>query len=116
VADSGDQLAQDMRTIEAEEAVKVRRVENDFEVFEKEQRAIIDGARQAFEDATAAELERQNDLIELRTRELQRNKEDTKKEFEAERAKVLQAMTDFSELQISSDEKIKLLSRRCRST
>jgi hypothetical protein len=84
VADAGDQLAQDMRTIDAEEAVKVRRVENDFEVFEKEQRAIIDGARQAFEDATAAELDRQNDLIELRTRELQRNKEETKKEFEAE--------------------------------
>jgi hypothetical protein len=84
VQDRGDQLAQDLRTVDAEEAVKVRRVETDFEGFEKEQRLAIDGARATFEEAAAADTDRQNDLIELRTRELQRNREETRKDFEAE--------------------------------
>jgi hypothetical protein len=84
VADKGDQLAQDMRTVEAEEAVKVRRVDNDFETFEGAKRSEIDGARSSFEAQMAADLERQNDMIEIRTRELQRNKEEMRKEFEVE--------------------------------
>ena len=87
VADMGDQLAQDMRTVEAEEAVKVRRVENDFETFEKEKRAIIDGGRTEFEAETAAEVDRANDMIAIRTRELQRNAAETRKEFDAEEKK-----------------------------
>jgi hypothetical protein len=87
VADQGDQLAQDMRTVEAEEAVKVRRVEADFEAFEKEKRAAIDGGRAEFEAATAADVDRANDMIAIRTRELQRNSAETRKEFDAEEKK-----------------------------
>jgi hypothetical protein len=42
-----------------------------MQAFESEARAALDGARSAFEAATAAEIERRNDLIEIRTRELQ---------------------------------------------
>jgi hypothetical protein len=79
----GDQLHQDQKTLEAEEAVKVRKIEVDFESFEREQRAKIDGARREFEAQQAAESDRTRLEAEFRTRELLRTKEEKRNEFEA---------------------------------
>jgi hypothetical protein len=86
--EAGDQLSQDQRTIEAEEAVKVRRVEQDYESFEATTRAAMEEKRREFEANMARESERQRDLIEIRIRELERNKEETRKEFDAEEKQI----------------------------
>jgi len=80
--EKGEMLFQDQRTIEAEEAVKVRRIEHDFETFQAEKMDEIDVNRREFDAKIAADQERLTGEIETRTRELQRNKEDKRKEFE----------------------------------
>jgi hypothetical protein len=71
LAEQGDQLGQDMRT-----------VEHDFEEFERERRGEIDGARNQFEARVASDVDRANTNIEIRSRELRRNKEEMRKQFE----------------------------------
>lgn len=88
VSEAGEQLGQDIRTVEAEEAVKVRRVEADFEAYERETKSAMESARAAFEASLALDLDRRTDMIEIRTRELQRNQEETRLEFEAEEARL----------------------------
>merc|ERR1711908_51035 len=80
--EKGEMLFQDQRTIEAEEAVKVRRIEHDFENFQAEKMEEIDQSRRDFEAKIAADQERLIGAVETRTRELQRNKEDKMQEFE----------------------------------
>merc|ERR1711998_748950 len=80
--EKGEMLFQDQRTIEAEEAVKVRRIEHDFETLQAEKMEEIDVNRREFDAKIAADQERLTGEIETRTRELQRNKEDKRKEFE----------------------------------
>jgi hypothetical protein len=80
--EKGEMLFQDQRTIEAEEAVKVRRIEHDFENFQAEKMEEIDQSRRDFEAKIAADQDRLTGAIETRTRELQRNKEDKRQEFE----------------------------------
>lgn len=85
--DKGEVLFQDQRTIEAETTVKIRRIEADFEAFEQEQKADIDSARAEFEGKMAQAADAANLEVEMRTRELQRNKDERRKELEAEEAK-----------------------------
>ena len=82
VADKGEQLHQDQRTLEAEEAVKVRKIEADYEEFERERRDELNAERSAFEAKMAESADRANMEIELRTRELERAKEEKRKDFE----------------------------------
>merc|ERR1711939_903733 len=64
----GDALRADQLTLEAEAAVRVRRIEADFQVFEQEKQATIDEA---------------NRKLELRTRELERTKDLRREECDA---------------------------------
>merc|ERR1711964_261864 len=82
MGEKGEMLFQDQRTIEAEEAVKVRRIEHDYEAFAAEKREEIEKNRREFEAKIAADQDRLTGEIEVRTRELQRNKEDKRQEFE----------------------------------
>ncbi len=63
-------------------------MEADLEAYEREATDAITAARNAFETATALEAERRGDLIEIRSRELQRNADDTRKEFEDEETRL----------------------------
>ncbi len=51
-------------------------------------RAAVSEARSAFETATALEMERRADLIEIRTRELQRSRDALRAEIEGEQARL----------------------------
>ena len=65
----------------------MRKIEVDFEAFEREQRARIDGARREFEAQQAAESDRTRLEAEFRTRELLRTKEEKRAQFEADEAR-----------------------------
>jgi hypothetical protein len=61
---------------------KVRRVEAEQELYEAAARSGIEDARNGFETATAAEMDRRSDLIEIRSRELQAKNMQTHKTWE----------------------------------
>lgn len=80
--EKGELLFQDRRTVEAEQSVKVRRIEHDFEAFQAERREEIDRKRREFDADVAKSTDRMNAAIETRSRELQKSKEDKREEFE----------------------------------
>ncbi|GMH75260.1 hypothetical protein TL16_g06700 [Triparma laevis f. inornata] len=80
--EDGSQLMLDRRSLEADEAVKIRKIQVDYSDFEKEKQKIIDSERNAFEQKMAEASDRVQIEVELRTRELNRLKEERKKENE----------------------------------
>jgi len=79
----GDSLRADQLTLEAEAAVRVRRIEADFQRFEAETRVTIDEARYAFEERLRKLSEGADRTLEIRTRELERTKEVRRGECDA---------------------------------
>ena len=69
--------------LEAEAAVRVRRIEADFQRFEAETRVTIDEARYAFEERLRKLSEGADRTLEIRTRELERTKEVRRGECDA---------------------------------
>lgn len=84
---SGSDLEDDRRTLEAEAAVKVHKIEDDLDAHCKERIQELERERRLF----ATKLQQQNDRIaldiELRKVELEKLKEVRKKEFMAEEKK-----------------------------
>mmetsp|Transcript_751 Transcript_751/g.1598 ORF Transcript_751/g.1598 Transcript_751/m.1598 type:complete len:1761 (+) Transcript_751:28-5310(+) len=78
--EDGSQLMLDRRSLEADEAVKVRKIQVDYVDFEKEKQKVIDDDRRQFEQKMAEAADRVQIEVELRTRELNRLKEERKKE------------------------------------
>ncbi|CAM9426180.1 unnamed protein product, partial [Ectocarpus fasciculatus] len=70
--DVGQSIEDDRRALEAEGAVKIRKIEVDFEHFEKTTRADMEKDRKAFEHKINVESDAVNTEVELRTRELLR--------------------------------------------
>jgi hypothetical protein len=81
--EEGSQLMLDRRSLEADEAVKIRKIEIDYNDFEKEKQKIIDEDRRAFEQKMAEAADRVQIEVELRTRELNRLMEERKGDNEA---------------------------------
>lgn len=81
--EEGSQLMLDRRSLEADEAVKIRKIEIDYNEFEKEKQKIIDEERRAFEQKMAEAADRVQIEVELRTRELNRLMEERKADNEA---------------------------------
>ena len=79
----GDALRADQLTLEAEAAVRVRRIEADFQVFEQEKQATIDEERAVFEAKLQKLADEANRKLELRTRELERTKDLRREECDA---------------------------------
>ena len=79
----GDALRADQLTLEAEAAVRVRRIEADFQVFEQEKQATIDEERAIFEAKLQKLADEANRKLELRTRELERTKDLRREECDA---------------------------------
>ena len=79
----GSDLEDDRRTMEAEAAVKIHKIDDDLEQHVKDRLAELDRERRLFR----TKLDQQNDRIaldiELRKAELERLKEQRKKEFAA---------------------------------
>lgn len=82
IKEKGEMLFQDQRTVEAEAAVKIRRIEHDFQLFEAEKQVEIDDKRRGFEADMAKNEDRLNAAVETRTRELQRSKDNKREEFD----------------------------------
>jgi len=80
--EDGTQLMLDRRSLEADEAVKIRKIEVDYNEFEKAKQAIVDKDRHNFEQKMAEASDRVQIEVELRTRELNRLKEERKKDNE----------------------------------
>ena len=79
----GEGLRSDQLTLEAEAAVRIRRIEADFGAFEREKQAQIDDERDKFEQSLAAVADKANLELEMRTRELERTKEQRRAEIYA---------------------------------
>jgi len=76
--EDGGQLMLDRRSLEADEAVKIRKIEVDYNEFEKEKQGVVDKDRHDFEQKMAEASDRVQIEVELRTRELNRLKEERK--------------------------------------
>jgi len=81
--EDGSQLMLDRRSLEADEAVKKRKIELDYNEFEKEKQKVIDEDKRAFEQKMAEAQDRVQIEVELRTRELNRLMEERKGDNEA---------------------------------
>jgi hypothetical protein len=63
-------------------------VEQEYESFEQTTKSTIEQNRTEFETSMAREAQRQQDMIEIRIRELERNKEELRKEFDEEEKRI----------------------------
>jgi len=80
----GNELEDDRRTLEAEAAVKIHKVEDDLKIYLKERNEEIIRERKSFEAKVAQQRDRIELDIELRKAELLKTKEQRRKEFDTE--------------------------------
>ena len=80
----GSELEDDRRTLEAEAAVKIHKVEDDLKVYLKERGDEIVRERKSFEAKISQQRDRIELDIELRKAELLKTKEIRRKEFDSE--------------------------------
>jgi len=80
--EEGMQLMLDRKSLEADEAVKIRKIEVDYNDFEKLKQGVVDKDRHDFEQKMAEASDRVQIEVELRTRELNRLKEERKRDNE----------------------------------
>jgi hypothetical protein len=84
VITKGEGLRSDQLTLEAEAAVRIRRIEADFGAFEREKQTEIDDEREKFEQGLASVADKANFELEMRTRELERTKDARRAECDDE--------------------------------
>jgi hypothetical protein len=80
----GLDLNNDRRTLEAEAAIKIRRVQSDIDDYIGDKEEQLSRERKAFEMTIAAENDRSNLAIETRQAELEKAKIERRKEFDKE--------------------------------
>merc|ERR1711991_431951 len=79
----GNSLADDRKTLEAEAAVKIYKIENDLANHVKEREEELDREEKLFSAKIAQQIDRINLDVELRQEELEKHKEEKKAEFKA---------------------------------
>ncbi|CAE7628635.1 unnamed protein product, partial [Symbiodinium microadriaticum] len=80
----GMDLNNDRRTLEAEAAIKIRRVQTDLKEYLKDKEMQMDKERKAFELNIATGNDRSTLEIETRQAELEKSKQEKRKEFDKE--------------------------------
>jgi len=83
----GSDLEDDRRTLEAESAVKIHKIEEDLEMYEKDRAEELSREKKAFEAKLSQQNDRINLDIELRKADLEKLKTIRKKEFMLEEKK-----------------------------
>eukprot|EP00633_Aureoumbra_lagunensis_P003266 CAMPEP_0197301142 /NCGR_PEP_ID=MMETSP0890-20130614/49982_1 /TAXON_ID=44058 ORGANISM="Aureoumbra lagunensis, Strain CCMP1510" /NCGR_SAMPLE_ID=MMETSP0890 /ASSEMBLY_ACC=CAM_ASM_000533 /LENGTH=531 /DNA_ID=CAMNT_0042780345 /DNA_START=635 /DNA_END=2230 /DNA_ORIENTATION=- len=87
LVERGERLQNHRLTLEAQAAVRVRRIENDFNEYEREQRENISNEREVFENNLATHAERAKYDLQLRLQELERERDKRREQCEEEEKK-----------------------------
>lgn len=77
-------LSNDRRTLEAEAAIKIRKLETDFKDFNESKETEMGRERHSFEQNVAERNDRSNIAVETRMAELLRSREEKRIEFDKE--------------------------------